>query len=798
MRILGTTQHVAGWMGGILERAEPDRASRDSLDGRLRSAENFVHGGTGRLAVRGGTRSVLTLAEQQINELVALHRWSPTGSLLVAHSTVNDKHWAYALDAEAQFALPIGTPTESGSRVDLGWNTAAPIWAQGVELFETMFLVDTAPSARQAMKALKLTGGALVATTVQADLDDNTIVADMKPGGVAVYGSVLFAFGYEDESVNVAPHVLRHSLLGQDPTDAVGWDYLSYATVGAQGEPIRSAVPGQDILLVAKYSELFRVFGDPEASPGWQFQIQPVNASLRIGAVNPHAMCYEAGRWWGTGLDGPWVFDGKEATSLVGSRRERWGQVGDLTAAFVEPHPRRGAVLFGFSEPAALLEGQRASRFWVFDTAADRWAPDLTFPSRFWMTRSVAQTGISLDTVPDALAWLGDDYAWEDTALSYRFTPGDVTAQTEVWIKQRGGSYTLAETLAAGTGGGRISGLPRGTTFTVKVRHRKGDALTEFSGEVTMYTRIDAPRLLGRAASAQTRWSLQLETAGYVVTWVTTDGTGANGVQESEIQTAGAVEFDYTATDNSAGSAYGTTPFLTAQIELSDGINNSPPITYRSPSWTPAALPVPTWSSIAVSQQFAASSYTETAINLLVGVALGTSSGASAPYVQVEYRAFGAVSFIAGSSAAVTTSTYAVQMQIPSLAGSSRYDVRAVLYSSPGVVLRTSTTIVMFTRIMPPTASIATSGAGTPEVRLTVRPPAALPGFDTDIENASGSFDALYENVSTLATTYLSTVGSCDRPDTYYVRTRSQSWPEGYRYSTPVVLSILNSCVISP
>ena len=803
MRPLGQTQHVAGWVGGLLERAEPDRATRDTLNGRLRSGENFVHGGTGRLAVRGGARAALTLAQQSISDLVALHRFSPTGAILVAHSATNDKHYAYALTPEGTLALPINAATEAGSRVDLGWNVANPRWAQGVELFETLFLADTSDVARQTLKRLKLTSGTLTVASVQADLDANSTPADMKPSGLAVYGSVLFAYGWEDEAVGAAPHILRHSLLGQDPSDSAGWNADAYATIGAQGEPIRGATPGQDILLVAKYTELFRVFGDPDANPGWQFQIQPVNASLRVGAVNQHAMCYEADRWWGIGRDGPWMFDGRQATSLVGSRRERWGQVGDLASAFVEPHPRRSAVLFGFPEPASLVSGQRASRFWVFDTATDSWAPDLTFPSRFWMTRSIAQTGVELDTIPDALAWVSDGGAYEFNALTLRFTPGDASAQTEVWIEPTGGSLVLAATLAAGVGGGRLSGLPRGTSYAVKVRHRKGDAVTEFGASVPMYTRIDPPRLLGCTAGVVPQWSILLASNGDV-TWNTTNGTGANGLKSLPDRPAGTLLLDYTVTDNAAGTGYGTSPFLNTVVQVSDGVNTAPSTTYRHPHWAPSSFQQYGWNGIAVSQQFDESNYSLTAINLLVSVQRPNSTAGQTQVdsIVVRYNVVGSspISELPPVPITYLGNAATVQIQIPNLQPNLRYEVAARLeannplnYSIPQ-----STTVVMFTQIAPPTATIATAGAGTPVTNITVTPPGALPNFDTKIVNINGLFDATYVNVPTTPTSYQSTQGNCGVTDTYYVRARNLNWPSGFQHSLPVQLTIANPCVISP
>lgn len=106
MRLTGREEHVSGWVGGLVEDAEPDLAQGEQM-GRLRAAENLAHGSTSRLAVRGGARVALTLAEQAITDLVAIVPWSQTGALLIAHSATNERHYAYGLTEEGAVALVV-------------------------------------------------------------------------------------------------------------------------------------------------------------------------------------------------------------------------------------------------------------------------------------------------------------------------------------------------------------------------------------------------------------------------------------------------------------------------------------------------------------------------------------------------------------------------------------------------------------------------------------------------------------------------------------------------------------------
>ena len=199
--------------------------------------------------------------------------------------------------------------------------------------------------------------------------------------------------------------------------------------------------------------------------------------------------------------------------------------------------------------------------------------------------------------------------------------------------------------------------------------------------------------------------------------------------------------------------------------------------------------------TIAVSQQLDATAYQSTAIDVWVSARVEASifdvPGTS---IAIEYREFGTLPWVRFTTMAPVVSS---SVTITGLAASTRYEVRAVLLNAANND-HPSEVAPMFTKIAPPSATIATAGAGTPVTNITVTPPGALAGFDTEIRNAGGAFDALYSNVSTAPTVYQSTAGSCGVEDRYFVRARSTSWPDGYQYSAPVELSVVNPCVIAP
>jgi hypothetical protein len=208
------TREIAGWTGGIREDSEPALAISDDGAGRLRAGENFVHQAGLRLVRRGGTVRRVTFALNAISDVLAVAPFSPTGGLVVTHSAANARHYVHGITEEGAHALPVGAATEAGSRVVLPdeWFGASAARPQIVELFETAFIADRSDGTPKPLVAVTEVGGALVAANVSADLDGNTVVGLLRPSGIAVHASVLFAWGWEDDrrwAACAAPFVSR-------------------------------------------------------------------------------------------------------------------------------------------------------------------------------------------------------------------------------------------------------------------------------------------------------------------------------------------------------------------------------------------------------------------------------------------------------------------------------------------------------------------------------------------------------------------------------------------------------------
>lgn len=786
MRTRAQSAHVAGWTGGLLERAEPDRAAGEIL-GRLRSGENFVHSSTGRLAVRGGMREAMRATLGSVTELTGVFPWSPTGGLVIGHAPVTPRHYVYAVGEDGGYALPSGSETETDSRADLDWDTATAVWPQSEELFETLFLCD--PTQAQGLRSVKLTGGSLAVAPVEADLNADAVNGVMRPAGLFQFNSVLFAFGWEDETVGIAPEILRHSYLGQDPAAVAGWDADAFALIGAKGQPITAGAAGQGSALVAKRSGLWRITGTPDALPGWQFAVQAVDSSQGYGVTNPNALVYAYGRWWGIARTGPWFSDGNAPVSLVGSRRERWGQVSRLdTAAWVAAHPTREAILFGFSEPSSMLAGEQASRLWVFDAKEDRWAPDWTFPNRFWRGFAIEQTGLALATVPQNVAWVSTAGAVESRAASFSFDPADPTAQTEVWLQASGSPSTLVATLPAGLKGARLAGLAPGRGYELRLRHRKGDSLTEFATTVSLYTVPDHLRFNGpqQAGYQVTGFNVANDVPAGTIAWGTTIASASYTGQLANVAEGSVlVPFDFSwpasATPLIGAPASVTAVAPTNAIEAQTG-----------PSSALRLQPgLSSSEGFGITQLLDGSNLAESSATLLVCFSQNASFGVGLFTMKITLTAIDMV----GTYESETVNVRGKSTQLITITGlpASMRFTASVTYSrvNNNGTLSADPSLTAYTKIAAPTVAGTVLGTpGNPRVDFTVTPPSGRTGFDIAIRNADGSFDALYSSVSDAPATYSSTEGTEGRPDRYWVRGRRLGWPEGARYSDPVEVSI--------
>ena len=792
------TQRVPGWTGGIQEATEPVYATRDA-GVALRAGSNAWHE-NGQVERRGG--SVEAAAYTAGRLLVGLVPFSQTGLLAITNDGTTHRVHAHAPDGV--FALPTATTgTEADSTEDLGsgWNGAAGV-PVGAELFEAVYLADDSPAAtRRPLQKIALSGGSLAVTTPTYELGAGPAAAATF-AGVEAFASVVFGWGYGSEDTPDEPHTLRHSFLGKDPGAADGFDPDAYATIGAQGQPIRAAKAGQGVLLVAKEAELYRISGAGAALPGWQFAIQPIDASLGAGCVNARSLVYAEGWWYGVGRDGPWRCNGAQVFPLRSNRSASWRAVGDAASAFVVHHPRRRAVLFGFDESASSLAGDGATVLWTWDLETNAWSPDQRFPRRVLAAAPVAPSGVVVPTTPSSVSQrLGG--AFREDAVQLRWVNGLPTQATEVWAATSAAGNQLVATVPAGISGVVLTGLAAGTQYDVTLRH-VGAVETPFTAPVAVYTRPAAPRLTGRYFNVSTG-------GGYAASFafeVTTADAGLGAYVESSNAAVGAFAEDLVNLPQGATSqTVAPTPFAPTDGGTPDWYLPLVIAGYLTrPDWPEAvAYSVPAVAAIRppFDGNLLASFGGQTFPPVPTQAVDGATWSASAitvvvtPYsgrvgtLAIEYRLFGGTTYTVADSRSVGPSTLPYTVTISGLDAGERYEVRTVLLGTAGVP------VVMHTAVPVPTATIATAGSGTPVTNVTVTPPGGKAGYDIHLENTAGTFDALYSGVASTPTTYQSTVGTCGRADRYLVRARRPEWPDGLEWSPAVVLDIVNPCVIA-
>lgn len=785
----GRLIHVPGWTGGVIEDAEPDRAG-DTRRGVLDDGLNLSAKPGGRLAVRGGSqvvRSFAAVSGDAISDLFGPWRYSQTGMVVVGHSTAGSKHYAYLLAEDGSFALPAGSATESGSRIDMTWNSATPARPQAVELFEKLYIVDATIGSPQGMVVLSISGGSPALAKPVYDLDGSgSGTATIRGYAVATFAGVLFVAGYGDEVAGLESHLVRHSWLGRDPAASNGFDPDAQATIGAIDQRVTAMVPGNSVLLIAKENELYRISGTGAGIEGWQFGIAPLDNTLGMGASNPYAMAHAAGAWFGVGRSGPWRSDGQRVEPLVAGRARSWALVSSLEKAVVTHDPDRRKMLFWFYRGGLSSYASAPFECWKWDLERDQWDVNERYARSFHMVAAVPQTGAVL--VPDApsdLVQSFDGGDFETTAAWVTWTAGSVTADTEVWASFDGGVSTLRETVPGGVQRARV--VPgAGKTAAVKLRHRQGAVLSEFTAEETVYARLETPLITTTFTQPPSYGTRALRTVS------------AAGAQPG---------VDLIGT--SAGATWSKT-WLNATPPVTDSaVLDGASETYRCVAES-AAWPVGYDQSIQcehftvgrvgnIGLMEPRQALTSALVGEeVVGVVFQTEGNAAADIEhRLEYRVWGSggawtdsgQSFTYHAADAWWLQPLSLVWQVLSLAASGKYEVR-IRFGGGGS--GHGPTVAMYTKLAAPTISAALTGVGTPGVDLTITVPVA--GHDLHVYNADGSYDQTFTNVTAGAHVYTSTAGVCGRGDRYYVRTKNSGWPTGLQYSDAASVTITSPC----
>jgi hypothetical protein len=500
LRIIGgRTRRVPGWDAGLVEGVEPDslEASPGVGKGIVVSAKNVFRSGSGRLSVRGGSASSRTLHNAGggvINRVLSILAYSQTGAVAIGHDSGGSKHYLYRLTT----ALDFFAASEALSRHDLLWNVALPVKPVVAELFEELYACDATDdfSARQSMRSIA-SDGTVNTPTYELDGNGATAPAAMKPYCLAAFNSHLFVAGYDSEAIggSRAPHLVRHSFLGRKPSAANGFDKDAYNTIGSQGLPVRGMCPGEKVLLIAKDNELYRLTGSGRANPGWQFAVAPVDNTKGFGVVNPLALTYARGNWYGVNEAGPWICDGSSVDTMLPARLKSWANVRRLDFAFVVPHPDRNALLFGFNMAGYVgRSAQYPFVLWVWDLESETWTSDLEFGVDLAYVQPIPQLATANSAggpsaPPSAIVM--DHTSSTLTSVAGSFTIGDATAQTEVRFRVAGAVlWSYGTTVPAGVNTFTIPGLSSYVHYEVQAAHVKSGIYSAASALADAYTAI--------------------------------------------------------------------------------------------------------------------------------------------------------------------------------------------------------------------------------------------------------------------------------------------------------------------
>lgn len=787
------SRHVAGWLGGVLEGAEPDVA-HPSPYGSLAGGLNVQTAPLGRIAVRGGSEVLLTFAAGAIDDVLGIWPFSPTGAIAIAYDSTADKHYAYALTDELGWALPVATPTETGSRVDLAWNTATAGAPTAVELFETLYVADASVSGRRAFSALSVVADALTLVTPTYNLG-GTGPDPAYPYALAVYNSALFLAGWDSDAAPDTPHLIRNSLLGTNPANAAGFDPEAYAIIGAQGQRVTAMEPGRELLLVAKAGELYRIFGTGQALPGWFYAIQAVENTQGYGPTNPRALKFLNGFWYGISAVGPFRTDGSTVEPLGIPWRESWARVSTLDKAWVahHPDPTRRKVWFGFPEGN---DAVAASVIWPWDMDRETWSPPHRYAGRtFHLVNTILPgTTDAPSGAPSSAEQRFDNGDWGFASVAIRWTSGDVSASTEVWGRAvgAGGAYTLQTIVPAGIQRAVLAASGR---LAVKLRHSKSGILSDFSGSVVVAPRVPAPTITlasgpGFAPSPVTA-SVYNPLAGATITVTPSSGAWTEVGEDLPVGTFLIEGIDNTACASSVEPDAGIT--LQAQGEHSDW-----PLGYQ-------ASRVVEMVTHQAGCTTSSNAYGPTVRQVLEGGGMQPTSirvkyHPQAPNrtYRIEYRLASDTLWTTHSATLVPGGTphETVTVEIGGLTPGRKYHVRCVmvevLTSFPTQAVGTA--VDCFTTLpVPVQTAVAIGSTGLPNTRLTLTAPyngAGIVNYD-----AREDYLALYTNQPGTPVQYDTTVGSCGQANRFTARTYDADWPEGFRYSEAVTADVEDPCL---
>jgi len=455
----------------------------------LRIGRNLMYVGLNALGIRPGTRTQLTLVDDQmdpepVTSVVAIRQFAD-GALAIAHSTATKKCYLYRLNATMDGWYDgsgvLTAPTDTAEPIGVLWtDMTSPPDVQIDEGLGIAYIANTGAIDKDGLYwATKTYEDFGVIDDLLVNGTGGTVGSDVAyANGVVSYNQHLWIFGYGAGSTpgftSYRPELARFSRPNFGPFQVADSITLGDSVRSLRERIIAGAV-ADDALYLGGSSMITRITGSGRDS--WYRQI----LDRSYGFVGPKCFV-TVGRalyYWSprgpmrivNGTPDP-LWDGvPETVSKVAN-------VAKVTAAF---DVERDQVLFFFDA------GTGVRTFCAFDTQRDVWlGPDndigLTIACA-GVVSPVYQSTIEAPIGPAGPpAIVSTTNVGNSTAIA-TWTNGDPLAQTEVSYRVQGTTtYTTVPLVAAGSTQYTFSGLAFNTPYEWRVRHVRNGQFSTYDG----------------------------------------------------------------------------------------------------------------------------------------------------------------------------------------------------------------------------------------------------------------------------------------------------------------------------
>lgn len=477
----------------VIEAANPGLLEK----GIIRRATNAVLDGLGRMRARGGTRSAVTLLDENGDPVTTVCAVAPfrDGALAAGWSSTTQKVYLYAIDA----AVTTATRIVPGSGLDYLWagcTTAPVVWiAEGLGCAYIAH-GEAADSDTLAFASRVWEPDADTMWFLNADLDGADSAEGTYFSGFVSYHSHLVGWGFDQGTTpetGYRPEYLRIGSpnFGEDlKTGGFAENGDAAFSVGnrirSDRERILAACVAGDVCYVASPYALHALTGYGRDT----WEITTLDSSL--GAVSSRAMCDVGGTLYYWSPRGPARVRGLAAPDPL------WDALPDTVATVANPQRIVAAydvtndqVLFVYGRPESDGETRAVA---AFDVRRDVWVgPDSLLGTEVFCMGTVTPVLAASIASPGPLGPPTDPSTAFNSGVSITASvvPGDTQAGTEtVWQVFRFGSglYVSGAILSSTVTSFTFSNLPPNESLYWNAYHRRNGVPSATAGNVFFST----------------------------------------------------------------------------------------------------------------------------------------------------------------------------------------------------------------------------------------------------------------------------------------------------------------------